>query len=175
MFNVSCVWWICHIHSWENRPQNQQLDEGLLFETTRSICAGLHKGWTSHIWERGSCLFYVWLSTWALLVPLAFQKDLTPLLRCLLRCLNRWEVSKYKCMRMGFHPLFNIPNISLADCLVWCAIATELSSKWDKSTLCRWKVNSTSVQSVKSFQPCDFTTGGLALIVFYILTFWPLN
>lgn len=54
MFDVWCVWWICHI-------VNSQLRKSAftstakwwfaVFETTRSICVALHKGWHARIRE----------------------------------------------------------------------------------------------------------------------------
>lgn len=45
-----------------------------------------------------------------------------------------------KCMRAGLPHLFNFPTITRRDYLVWCAITTKLSFKWEKSTPHRRKV-----------------------------------
>lgn len=53
MLNVSCVWWIRRIVNSQLRKSalESQLNCGLRFGTTRSICGALHKRWTSQISE----------------------------------------------------------------------------------------------------------------------------
>lgn len=124
----------------------------------------------------GHAVFYIWQSAQALTTPQAFQNPPHPFLT-FLRGHSSWTGDKYKMHEVRLPHLFNFPTISLRDCLVWCAIDTKLSFKWEKSTPCRWRVKKkypTQV-AVNSFQACNLKAGGPGLIVLYILTFWPVN
>lgn len=58
MFNVSERLMNMPHSQLSNRLQSQQLNDGLRFETIRSICAALHEGGTSHTSNEGHVVFY---------------------------------------------------------------------------------------------------------------------
>lgn len=148
MFDVWCVWWICHI-------VNSQLRKSAftstakwwfaVFETTRSICVALHKSWRARIRE-GSCRV-LHLTGVQRGPPPPQPSKITHLTAPALKHshlsarpqqLNRGQIQN--AWGLGFLICSISPTITLRDCLVWCAIAAKLSFKWEKSTRRRWKV-----------------------------------
>jgi len=147
MFNVWCVWWICHI-------VNSQLRKSALESTAKWWFAVLKKQ-DPYVFcsikvepltlAEGHAVFYIWQSSRALATPRAVQNYPTPTRSspfCEATMVEQGPNTK--CMRVRHPHLFNFPTISLRDCLVWCAIATKLSFKWEKSTPRRWKVRKIS-------------------------------
>lgn len=159
MFNVWCVWWICHIVNSQLRKSAfaSTAKWWLRFETTRSICVALHKGWSAHIREGSYRVLHLTERTGSQAAPQAFQNYSPNPHTITFSPFSEATIVEQgpntKCMRVRLPHLFNFPTITLRDCLVWCAIATKLSFKWEKSTPRRWKVKKISQSgTVKYFQ-----------------------
>lgn len=179
MFNVWCVWWICHVVNSQLRKWASESTAKwwLAGWKTRSICAALHKGWRSRVKE-GVTPCFTSDTVLRLSQHLRHSLNYGPLLFPPFSEATVVERGAKSKMHEGeVSSSVQFPNYQPERLLGLMCYRRQIIFQMGKvhSLQMDGGGEHPSHVAVKSIMLHNFKAGGLGLIVLYILTFWPVN